>query len=544
MDQTTLKKFIKRRHPLYDGALEHWRFLAASYEGGRAWFKGNIFQYVKEGTQEFRDRLTRAYRFNHSREVVDLINKYIFKIDVKRSEDASDGVQQFWKDSTLNGLPIKEYMREVSKLTSIYGRVWVVVDNNGDTGLTLQDEKNFRVYSYCVTPEDMLDLSVDESGALRWVLIHEQVRDDENPLTSSGGVIDRYRLWERDQWTLFTVRRNDGSSTPSNYVTPEAAAATISGGKVGEIGSVESDRSDNGTVTIEVEGPVLHGLGVVPVIPANNTVSNDPYVSQGVIEDVAYLDRAVTNYLSNLDAVIQDQTFSQLVIPAQGVEAGDKAHRKLLAMGTRRIFTYDAEGGGKPEFISPDVKQAELILKVINKIINEIYHTVGLAGERTKEDNSVGIDNSSGVAKAYDFERVNALLASKADALEDVENKMTDLVRRWHGETPEETERLVLYPDNFDVRGLYDEFEISARLSLVEAPDMVRRKQMENLIDKLFPMLKRDLKEKMLSELKEWPLKPDPVEALDEPAASGSVGEIKKAGTNSLANKLVKEGGK
>lgn len=544
MDQTTLKKFIKRRHPLYESMLPHWQFLAASYEGGRAWFKGNIFQYVKEGTQEFRERLERAYRFNHSREVVDLINKYIFKIDVKRSDDAPDSVKTFWKDATLNGLPIKEYMREVSKLTSIYGRVWVVVDNNGDTGPTVSDEKNFRVYSYCVTPEDLLDLSVDESGALRWVLIHEQVRDDEDPLTSSGGMVDRFRLWERNQWTLFTVRRNSGSSTPFNYVTPEAAAATISGGKVGEIGSVETGRSDNGTITIEVEGPVAHDLGVVPVIAANNAVSNDPYVSQGVIEDVAYLDRAVTNYLSNLDAVIQDQTFSQLVIPAQGMDAGDKAHRKLLAMGTKRIFTYDAEGGGKPEFISPDVKQAELILKVINKIINEIYHTVGLAGERTKEDNSVGIDNSSGVAKAYDFERVNALLASKADALEDVENKIVNLVRRWHGETPDDADRSVLYPDNFDVRGLYDEFEISARLSLVEAPDLVRRTQMEVLIDKVFPMLKKELKDKMLSELKDWPVKPDPIETAVAPAAPGEENALQKAGTDSLANKLVKEGGK
>jgi RNA polymerase sigma factor (sigma-70 family) len=97
-------------------------------------------------------------------------------------------------------------------------------------------------------------------------------------------------------------------------------------------------------------------------------------------------------------------------MPAQGVNAGDEAYDKILELGTKRIFIYDGEGGTQPFYLSPDVKQAELILKVVNKIIAEIYHSVGLAGERTKDDNAQGIDNSSGVAKAYDFERVNSLL--------------------------------------------------------------------------------------------------------------------------------------
>lgn len=107
--------------------------------------------------------------------------------------------------------------------------------------------------------------------------------------------------------------------------------------------------------------------------------------------------------------------------------------KKLIEMGTKRLFTYDGSDGAKPYYLSPDVKQADLIIQVVTKIINEIYHTVGLAGERTKQDNAVGIDNSSGVAKAYDFERVNALLAAKADSLEAIENKIVDLVCKRHG---------------------------------------------------------------------------------------------------------------
>jgi len=257
-----------------------------------------------------------------------------------------------------------------------------------------------------------------------------------------------------------------------------------------------------------------------------------------MIADVAYLDRAVANYLSNLDAIIQDQTFSQLTMPAQAVEPGTDAYDKITEMGTKRIFLYDGSTPHQPEFISPDVKQAELILKVVNKIINEIYHSVGLAGERTKEDNALGIDNSSGVAKAYDFERVNSLLAAKADSLQMVENKLCWLVAKYHQEEKQvekQEDGLVLYPDNFDVRGLYDEFEISGRLALIEAPDEVRRTQMDTLIAKLFPQLPEDIKAKMKEELKSWP----PKLVLEAPGASGP-DVLSKTGKTKLANQLVK----
>lgn len=505
-EQRKLKKFLERRHPEYAEMLPHWEFLEDCYEGGREWFKKNIFRYIKEGEGEYADRLERAYRFNHTREVVDLVDKYLFKMEIVRSQDAPESVKRFWEEATLNRKPISDYAKTISRLSSTYGRVWVVVDtlSNIDSKVASKaDEKEgkVRTYSYTVEPEHALDMSFDDEGELNWILIHEQVRDDEDPLESSGKMIDRYRLWEREHWTLFIAHR------------------------------------DGKKVSIEVDGPHKHGLGFVPVFAANNTSSDEPYCAPALIDDIAYLDRAVANYLSNLDAIIQDQTFSQLVIPAQGLAHGEDAHGKLVEMGTKRAFTYDAEGGGRPEYISPDVKQAQIILAVISKIINEIYHTVGLAGERTKEDNSQGIDNSSGVAKAYDFERVNSLLAAKADSLEHIENKLARFVAAWSDE--EVSENLVHYPDNFDVRGLHDEFGIASQLSLIAAPDSVRRQQMEAVIDKLFPKLKKDLKDKMLAELKTWPPKPEVIDPVtgksvapkDATGTSGSKGEVMKKST-------------
>ena len=146
-------------------------------------------------------------------------------------------------------------------------------------------------------------------------------------------------------------------------------------------------------------------------------------------------------------------------------------------------------------------------MSCIGKIVNEIYHSVGLAGERTQEDNGGGIDNASGVAKAYDFEKVNSLLTAKADALQITEIRIAKLVALWNGEQDRVTDdtELVKYPREFDTRGLYDEFEIGARLNLLAAPDEVRRRQMENLTRKLFPSASDKDMEVMVTALKSWP---------------------------------------
>jgi hypothetical protein len=518
LSQKQLQTFIKRRHPLYEQMQAHWDFLEQTYEGGRQWFVDNLHKYRKEGDQEYQDRLKRAYRFNHTREVVDLLDKYVFKIDIKRNEDAPDYIKEFWKRSTLNGSPIADYMKRVSNRSSTFGRIWIVVDSTKTADVkSVADQKaaDARCYSYIVKPRHVLDLSTDELGKLNWILIYETARDDADPLTSSGEIIERYRLWTRDASQLFTVVYQRGKPI------------------------------------ILVDEPVAHGLGVVPVFAADNVISDEPYTSPALIADVAYLDRAVANYLSNLDAIIQDQTFSQLVIPSQAIPAGDEGYDKLVEMGTKRIFTYDATGGGKPEFISPDVKQAQLIVATISKIINEIYHSTGLAGERTKQDNSQGIDNSSGVAKAYDFERVNSLLTAKADSLEQVERQLCYFVSLWNGKSdvdfaPDATAadkvgQMVEYPKDFDVRGLYDEFDIAARLALIDAPDAMRRQQMEATIDKLFPMLKQDLIDKMKAELKAWP----PKDVLAAPGAGGSPvssQEIQKTGGKQVAGQMLNPG--
>lgn len=478
--QKILLEFLKRRHPEYEEMLAHWDFLEATYRGGRAWFEENLFRYHKEGDGEYQDRVKRAYRFNHTREVTDLVQKYIFKSPVTRGVDAPEEIKRFWENATLSGLDINQFMKLGSTMSSVLGMPWIFTDSTkSEEAISLADEKKnkARVYAYLVKPQDVLDIGFDEQGACIWVLVRETVRDDKDPIFSSGGIYELFRLWTREDWKLFQI--------------------------------IEKQTGSKKEAIVEIVDTGVNPIGEIPGFPLPHVIGENKYSAPALINDIAYLDRAVGNYLSNLDAIIQDQTFSQLAIPAQALLPGEDNYKKVLEMGTKRAFVYDGADGAKPEYLSPDPKQANMIVVVINKIINEIYHTIGMAGERTKQDNAVGIDNSSGVAKAYDFERMNSLLTSKADSLENAENKLVRLVMLWHKKAAPE-EELVKYPDTFDVRTLFDEFTVAEKLALIEAPDMVRQEQMKQVVEKLFPRLSKDLRKAFEDELKNWPPAADP----------------------------------
>lgn len=484
-----LLNLVKRRHPDYtDENAEHWNFLESCYKGGRSWIEKNIFTYHKEGAKEFKKRKERAYRFPHSREVISLVNKYVFKGSIERSEELPSHIKEFWGASTLLKRPIADLMSSISTKTSTFGRIWVVVDNNVPQNVASEadrKESKGRCYAYFLKPQQVYDFEYDDDGELEWLVNGEMVRESGSPLTTSGKLTEQYRVWAKHFSCVIEVVKGGGSET-----------ARIKAGSINE-----------------------HDLGLVPVFPADHVTSDDPYISQGLIEDVAYMDRTVANYLSNLDVIIQDQTFSQLAIPYQGLLPSEQPidpndpdgepdeTDQMLKMGTKRVFAYNAEGGAEPRFISPDVKQADIIMKAITKIVGEIYHSIGMAGERTKEDNAAGIDNSSGVAKAYDFEKLNAMLAAKARSLQNIERNLVRIVNAWHGEIREleDTPEYVTYPETFDVRNLTDEMDNAQRLSVMQAPKELRRFQMLRLAKKMFPQASPKDMDRIIKEIeKEW----------------------------------------
>ncbi len=92
--QTKGARLIRRRHPDYSDKVSEWDFWLQSYKGGKAYINSNLFKYFKEGNKEFQSRQKRAYRENHSKRIVDLINSYLFKEQAKRKANNAQIIQE------------------------------------------------------------------------------------------------------------------------------------------------------------------------------------------------------------------------------------------------------------------------------------------------------------------------------------------------------------------------------------------------------------------------------------------------------------------
>ncbi|MFX8535334.1 hypothetical protein ABTM11_19920, partial [Acinetobacter baumannii] len=102
-----------------------------------------------------------------------------------------------------------------------------------------EKEAGLSAYAYIITPLQMLDYSFDDHGKLNWMLIHEVVRDDEDPLNSTGKAIHRFRLWTKTEWKLFEKQNDD----------------------------------QNGKITIKEIDRGSNTIGEVPIILADNIIS-------------------------------------------------------------------------------------------------------------------------------------------------------------------------------------------------------------------------------------------------------------------------------
>jgi hypothetical protein len=146
-------RMVKRRHPDYasnSGALG----VPGAVLQGRPRLDRRQHLHLPQGrSEEFAKRKERAYRFPHSREVVSLVNKYVFKGAIeRRDEDKLPAeVKDFWKSSTLLKRPIADLMSTISTWTSTFGRIWIVVDNNVPRERSLKPsarQSGGRCYAY------------------------------------------------------------------------------------------------------------------------------------------------------------------------------------------------------------------------------------------------------------------------------------------------------------------------------------------------------------------------------------------------------------
>src|SRR4051812_27376861 len=177
------RTFLDNRHPYYADYIEAWSFYSISYEGGPKYLsEKNLWKHGKETRDDFEVRLKRSTRMNFSRQVIDLLNSYMFKAQPARKEEAPNELKIFWKNADGKGTPIDLVMRNLSQQMAKYGICYIMVDKPAVEAISKADELTNGVpYIYAIDPQNVLDIIFDEvTGHIKQALIQENVRNVES----------------------------------------------------------------------------------------------------------------------------------------------------------------------------------------------------------------------------------------------------------------------------------------------------------------------------------------------------------------------------
>lgn len=454
-----LKKLVERRHPDHKANAAEWSFIRKALEGGPDYVEGNLFKHPKEAAAVYAARKARAadHHVNFTSQVRDTYTGYLFQQPPASAAKLPDWLERFIAQGDSEGRPLSELAKDAAGWELAYGLIWIGVDKPRApvdvSQLSQADEEalGLEPYAYLVHPTHVLDGKI-ERGVVKWLLLQEDDRDDVDPLTSSGDMITRWRLWTPTEWLMIGVVK-----------------------------------SADGGMTYQVIDKGPNTVGRVPFVPLRYGAGCG-FACPGLLGDVAHLDRAIFNQSSLKDEILYAVTFPQLGVPFAGdlyeeAEDGSGGFKltsegaAVLRIGLHNVIPYNAEAGA-PAYFSPDNGPIEAIGGSIDKIVRLLLGLALLDGEQPEEGGpQAGV---SGLSKAYTFEKLNRRLASIADGLEAAFRAVFDLVALWLGKNPEELPEGVIweFPDSFEVRSLAQDLEEFAALMAGSVPSTTAKAEL------------------------------------------------------------------
>lgn len=452
-----------REHPLYADNSDKWDLYFNSVKGGTDFANDdNIFSHRLEASDDYDERIERAYYLNFCEAIPRLYNTYIFKEHIERPPDTV--LEQFRNNVDRRGTYISDFVNKVGFFSSIFGTMHVLVDMpiSNKKRMNKAEARKVNMQPYCslVYPQQLKDWSFDSQGNLRWIVIESKYYRDADP-TAEREEETHYKLITTDEWR---VENEDGEPVVFEDGSPNSGPNTI---------------------------------GFIPLVTLYHRDLDDDKVGESMLKDIVYINRIIMNWCSCLDEQIERHTFSQLIYPddgslAEDSEEGDDPTKKI---GTSYIFTFPADSGQPPQFISPDVDNISVIWNLIIDHVKEIYRIAGLIG--SSEDMYV---SRSGRAAQMGFLGVNSALAEKAKRYEKFENEICKLAYLLLNKDPENYNR-VRYASSFDVTSLSEEVGSFFRVMEKNFSETLNKTMMKNIARKAIPLAPADVREQVENEI-------------------------------------------
>jgi len=392
-------------HASYKANQADWGFHLNSYLGGTDYQAGEyLLKYIQEDGKEYAKRLSMTPMDNHCKNVVSIYSSFVWRIAPTRNLGAlneDQAANAMLQDADLDGRSFNAFMRDAQTWSDVYGHCWIMMDKPESNAKTRAEElaQEVRPYLNLITPENVLDWTYERAPSGRYVLTYMKVRESQHGDTL---VI---REW-----------------TPMEIVTY---------------------RTDGETVTVlgEMENP----LGMIPAVCLYGQRSPIKGIGVSSIGDIAQMQKAIYNELSEIEQIIRISNHPSLV----------KSESTDASAGAGGIITVEDDEMMKPYLLQPSAASLTSIMASIDaktEAINRMSHMGAVRGSEAL--------TMSGVALQSEFQLLNAKLSEKADLLELAEEQLWDLFCMWQEVT---NDIAVDYPDSFDLRDYATELEFLQR---------------------------------------------------------------------------------
>lgn len=393
----------------------NYSLLHDAYFGSGGFASGAyLTKHKRESDEDYRFRCANAYYLNYFAPIVNALTDPIFKREPLRDYhgQCEDLVQDFLQDVDGNKTSMSTFMKRAAISAKVYGVSFIVVDMpRENTARNVAEMMERRMYPYLtlMSPEDLQEYSIDKSGRLTYVVFRE-IKKVEN-----GAPLYRYLRYDLDGWR-------------------------ISGDGAGDV---------SGT----------YALGCVPVVPLFSRLLEQktmrPVPDMGPIASTA---KALYNHCSWLGEILRNQTFPLLTVPT--LDAAE------LTIGTNNALGYNPESTHQPDFIAPPSDPASVLQTQIASLIQEMYRMASLS---FLQSTTTG-QQTSGVARQWEFERTNQQLANFAANCKRAEENVLQIFAAWLNSSIEYT---VSYPDDFGIVDVEGELKQAQEvLDLGLTPDL------------------------------------------------------------------------
>jgi len=381
-------------HETYQENQDNWEFHLRSFLGGKDYQDGGyLLKYIQEDVKEYDKRVSITPLDNHCKNVVSIYSSFVWRIPPTRNLGNLNNdvaAKAMLEDADLDGRSFNAFMRDAQTWSDVYGHCWMIVDKPESNAKTRAEEldQEIRPYLTLITPENVLDWTYERAPSGRYVLTYFKVREMQNK------DVTIIREW-----------------TPMQIVTYKT-----DGDKVEMLQNIENP------------------LGAVPAVALYGQRSPVKGIGVSSIGDVANMQKAIYNELSEIEQIIRISNHPSLV----------KSVSTDASAGAGGIITVEDDELMKPYLLQPTGANLQAIMESIKEktqAINRMSHMGAVRGSEAL--------TMSGVALQSEFQLLNAKLSEKADLLELAEEQIWDLFCMWQ-QVVNDIE--IDYPNSFDLR--------------------------------------------------------------------------------------------